>query len=162
MIVSSFVKAKWGLFLGSAANPPAPRDLAFDASNVSPIDTKNVPEITVTVSVSGWKCGATLYSAGNFARSVKAASLLGSPWMTATFAPFGNAGGASTQLMSVGLTRMGDSSAWNEPNAAMATIAIRCFIGFLLILISNPCEIVCAVQGASNTFHHSSRPIRAP
>ena len=71
----------------------------------------------------------------------------------------GNAGGASTQLMSVGLTRMGDSSAWNEPNAATATIAMRCFMG---LPPYSKVQDSYAHQGASNTFHQSSRPIRAP
>jgi len=49
---------------------PAMKAFVALASNVSPIPTRNVPEITVTFSRSGCQCGAMRYPSGIFSRIV--------------------------------------------------------------------------------------------
>jgi hypothetical protein len=41
----------------SAANVPTGRVVRADASNLSPMPTRNVPFITVTCSMPAWECG---------------------------------------------------------------------------------------------------------
>src|SRR5437899_416672 len=102
-------------------NDPAGISRAVSRLPLVPMPTTNVPWITVTCSSIGCWCGGSTYPSGNLSRCVNGTPLLGSPSITMTSRPGGNAADAFTHTNGCGTEFAGVSSI---AGADVATAAV--------------------------------------
>src|SRR6185503_16711941 len=107
-------------------NEPVGISMAVSRLPLVPMPTTNVPCTTVTCSSIGCWCGGNTYPSGNLSRCVNGPALLGSPSITMTSRPGGNAADAFAHTNGCGAEFAGVSSI---PGAAEATAAVAAAVG---------------------------------
>src|SRR5437660_4616135 len=92
MIVSSRAKPNIVQPRGKTATLPTVISLSAALSNFSPSRIANAPEMTVTLSSTGWVWGAIIPPAGSLTRNPMGSAFFMSPYRMLTFTPAGKAG----------------------------------------------------------------------